>query len=176
MNALDTLIKVIDTINEVVGRVVAVITAVLVLVIFNDVVMRYVFNTSFVFTQELEWHLFAFIFLVGAGYTLLYNGHVRVDIVYARLSPRAQAWIDAVCCLLFLFPGCWLVLSTTIPFVETAYRTMEGSPDPGGIPYRWILKACIPFGYALMTLQGVSLFLKSLFVALGLRPAAKEAN
>ncbi|MFH1058180.1 MAG: TRAP transporter small permease subunit [Pseudomonadota bacterium] len=176
MNALDALIKVIDTANEVVGRVVAVITAVLVLVIFNDVVMRYVFNISFVFTQELEWHLFAFIFLVGAGYTLLHNGHVRVDIVYARLSPRAQAWIDAICCLIFLFPGCWLVLSTTIPFVENAFNTMEGSPDPGGIPYRWVLKACIPFGYALMTLQGVSLFLKSLLVALGLRPAAKEAN
>jgi TRAP-type mannitol/chloroaromatic compound transport system permease small subunit len=176
MKNLDNLVKVIDAVNEGVGRFVAVITAVLVLVIFNDVVMRYVFKKSFVFTQELEWHLFAFIFLMGAGYTLLHNGHVRVDIVYARLSPRTRAWIDAVCCLLFLFPGCWLVLSTTIPFVENAYNTMEGSPDPGGIPYRWVLKACIPLGFALMTLQGVSLFIKSLLVALGLKPAAKEAE
>ncbi|MFZ5587329.1 MAG: TRAP transporter small permease subunit [Thermodesulfobacteriota bacterium] len=176
MKNLDNLVKVIDAVNEGVGRFVSVITAVLVLVIFNDVVMRYVFKKSFVFTQELEWHLFAFIFLMGAGYTLLHNGHVRVDIVYARLSPRTQAWIDAVCCLLFLFPGCWLVLTTTIPFVENAYNTMEGSPDPGGIPYRWVLKACIPLGFALMTLQGVSLFIKSLLVALGLKPAAREAE
>lgn len=176
MNFLDTLLRVIDAINEGVGRFVSVITAALVLVIFNDVVMRYVFRTSFVFTQELEWHLFAFIFLVGAGYTLLHNGHVRVDIVYARLTPRAQAWVDAVCCLLFLFPGCWLVLTTTIPFVQTAFNTMEGSPDPGGIPYRWILKACIPLGFSLMTLQGLSLFIKSLLVALGLKPVAEEAK
>lgn len=176
MNWLMSLVRTIDAINEGVGRFVSWVTALLVLVIFNDVVMRYVFNKSFVFTQELEWHLFAFIFLVGAGYTLLHNGHVRVDIIYARLSPRAQAWVDAVCCLVFLFPGCWLVLATTIPFAQMAYNLGEGSPDPGGIPYRWVLKACIPLGFMLLTLQGVALFIRSLLVALGLIAPTEEAR
>jgi len=76
----------IDTTNEWVGRGVSWVTLGLVLVVFVDVVMRYLFNTSYVFTQELEWHLFAFIFLIGAGYTLLHEGHVRVDIFYQRAS------------------------------------------------------------------------------------------
>jgi len=86
MNVLKTLSRWMDTINEWVGRGVAWVTLGLVLVVFIDVVMRYLFNTSFVFTQELEWHLFGFIFLIGAGYTLLHNGHVRVDIIYQRLG------------------------------------------------------------------------------------------
>ncbi len=81
MNVLKTFIRWIDGLNEWVGRGVAWVTLALVLVIFVDVVMRYLFNTSYVFTQELEWHLFGFIFLIGAGYTLLHDGHVRVDII-----------------------------------------------------------------------------------------------
>ncbi|MEJ2039930.1 MAG: TRAP transporter small permease subunit, partial [Desulfosarcinaceae bacterium] len=77
----------IDHLNIWVGRFVAWTTALVVVVVFVDVVMRYAFKTSFVFTQELEWHLFAFIFLIGAGYTLLKDGHVRVDIFYQRMSP-----------------------------------------------------------------------------------------
>ena len=87
------------------------------LVVFVDVVMRYVFHTSFVFTQELEWHLFGFIFLLGAGYTLLYDGHVRVDIFYQRLSPSAKAWINLIGVLLFLIPGCVLIIATSWSFV-----------------------------------------------------------
>jgi TRAP-type mannitol/chloroaromatic compound transport system permease small subunit len=142
-------------------------TALVMLVVFVDVVMRYAFNTSFVFTQELEWHLFAFIFLMGAGYTLLYDGHVRVDIFYQRLSPKAQAWIDFVGVLLFLIPGCVMVIATSWSFVANSWAVMEGSPDPGGIPYRFLLKACIPAGFTLLLLQGVSLWIKSLFTILG---------
>ena len=82
MNAIKWLSRFIDNINEWVGRGTAWVTLALVLVVFIGVVMRYLFNTSFVFTQELEWHLFGFIFLIGAGYTLLHDGHVRVDIIY----------------------------------------------------------------------------------------------
>jgi len=142
-------------------------TALVVLVVFVDVVMRYAFNTSFVFTQELEWHLFAFIFLMGAGYTLLYDGHVRVDIFYQRLSPKAQAWINLIGVLLFLIPGCVMVIATSWSFVANSWAVMEGSPDPGGIPYRFLLKACIPAGFILLLLQGVSLWIKSLFTILG---------
>ena len=157
----------IDALNRWVGNVVAWATALAVAVVFVDVVMRYAFRTSFVFTQELEWHLFAFIFLIGAGCTLLRDGHVRVDIFYQQFSPKTQAWVNLIGVLLFLIPGCYLIISTSIGFVQAAYAVMEGSPDPGGIPYRWVLKACIPVGFVLVLLQGLSLGIKSFFTIMG---------
>ncbi len=157
----------IDALNSWVGRAVAWTTALVVLVVFVDVVMRYAFNTSFVFTQELEWHLFAFIFLMGAGYTLLKDGHVRVDIIYQRLGPKSKAWIDFFGVLLFLIPGCVMIIVTSSTFVANSWAVMEGSPDPGGLPYRFLLKACIPVGFVLVLLQGISLGIKSLLTILG---------
>lgn len=153
----------IDAINTWVGRFVSWATALVVAVVFVDVVMRYVFNTSYVFTQELEWHLFGFIFLMGAGYTLLKDGHVRVDIIYQNLSPKGQAWINLIGVVLFLIPGCLMIIITSSHFVHSSFSIMEGSPDPGGIPYRWVLKACVPAGFVLVLLQGLSLGIKSLF-------------
>ena len=132
--------------------------------------MRYVFNTSFVFTQELEWHLFAFIFLMGAGYTLLKDGHVRVDIFYQSMSAKSQAWINLLGVLFFLVPGCIMIIATSLSFVSNSWSVMEGSPDPGGIPYRFLLKACIPAGFILVLLQGFSLGIKSLLVIVGEDP------
>jgi TRAP-type mannitol/chloroaromatic compound transport system permease small subunit len=157
----------IDTLNTWVGTAVSWVTLLVVAVVFSDVVMRYAFNISYVFTQELEWHLFAVIFLIGAGYTLLKDGHVRVDILYQRFGARGQAWINLFGVLLFLLPGCYLVIATSLNFVRMSFAIFEGSPDPGGIPYRFVLKACIPIGFALMALQGVSLGLKSLLTILG---------
>ncbi|MCP4348867.1 MAG: TRAP transporter small permease subunit [Desulfobacterales bacterium] len=167
MNFLKKLSRWIDTLNEWVGRGVAWVTFLVVLVVFVDVVMRYVFNTSFVFTQELEWHLFAFIFLIGAGYTLLKDGHVRVDIFYQRMGPRAQAWINLMGVLLFLLPGCYMIIATSLQFVYNSWDILEGSPDPGGVPYRFVIKACIPVGFILVTLQGISLGIRSLFTIMG---------
>ncbi len=167
MHILEKIVRWIDWLNTWVGRFVAWFTAIVVLVVFVDVVMRYAFKTSFVFTQELEWWLFAFIFLMGAGYTLLKDGHVRVDIFYQRMSPKAQAWINLLGVILFLIPGCYLIISTSLHFVINSYSIMEGSPDPGGIPYRWVLKACVPAGFVLVFLQGISLGIKSLFTIVG---------
>ena len=175
MNALRSLANGIDKINEYVGRFVSWITALLVLVVFSDVVMRYVFQISFVFTQELEWHLFGFIFLVGAGYTLLHDGHVRVDIIYQKLGSKAQAWINFIGCLFFLFPGCFLVVFTSLGFVENSFAIFEGSPDPGGVPLRFILKSMIPLGFFLVWLQGLSLFIKSFLVIIGREESRQEA-
>jgi TRAP-type mannitol/chloroaromatic compound transport system permease small subunit len=174
MKVLKQLCHWIDGLNQWVGRGVAWVTLGLVLVVFVDVVMRYLFNTSFVFTQELEWHLFGFIFLIGAGYTLLHDGHVRVDIVYQRLGFKGQAWVNFGGVLLFLIPGCIMVITTSWKFTMTSFAMLEGSPDPGGIPFRFILKGCIPVGFTLLLLQGLSLGMHSLMQILGIEKAKEE--
>ena len=168
MSALQAIARWIDTLNEWVGRGVAWVSLGLVLVVFVDVVMRYLFRTSFVFTQELEWHLFAFIFLMGAGYTLLKDGHVRVDIFYQRLGYKARAWVNFVGVILFLIPGCTMIILTSWKFVYNAWSILEGSPDPGGIPFRFIIKGCITAGFVLLLLQGISLGIHSLLQILGI--------
>lgn len=168
MNVLKMFSRGIDTLNEWVGRGVGWVTLALVVVIFVDVVMRYLFNTSYVFTQELEWHLFAFIFLIGAGYTLLHDGHVRVDIIYQRLGLKGRAWINLLGVIFFLIPGCLMVMSTSWKFTVNSFMIMEGSPDPGGIPFRFIVKGCIPAGFFLLLIQGLSLAMHSLMQILGI--------
>jgi TRAP-type mannitol/chloroaromatic compound transport system permease small subunit len=167
MNTLKSVCNWIDGLNQWVGRLVAWVTLGLVLVVFIDVVMRYLFNTSYVFTQELEWHLFGFIFLIGAGYTLLHDAHVRVDIIYQRLGFKARAWINFVGVLFFLIPGCIMLIVTSYKFVYNAWSVMEGSPDPGGIPFRFLIKGAITVGFVLILLQGISLGIHSLFQLLG---------
>jgi TRAP-type mannitol/chloroaromatic compound transport system permease small subunit len=177
MNVLKLICRAIDTINEWVGRGVAWVTLLLVLVVFVDVVMRYAFRTSFVFTQELEWHLFAFIFLIGAGYTLLHDGHVRVDIIYQRLGYKARAWVNLLGTIFFLLPGCCLIIVTSWKFVANSFGMLEGSPDPGGIPFRFIVKGFITVGFTLLILQGVSLGIHSLLQIMGLEKSnANEEN
>ena len=174
MEAIKTITRLIDTLNEWVGRGVGWVTLGLVLVVFTDVVMRYLFNTSYVFTQELEWHLFGFIFLIGAGYTLLHDGHVRVDIIYQRLGFKGQAWINLMGVIVFLIPGCLMIIITSFKFVLTSFLILEGSPDPGGIPFRFIVKGFIPAGFSLLLLQGLSLGVHSLLQILGVETPKEE--
>ncbi len=165
MNILKKAVVVCDKINEWIGSYIVTSAVILfILVIFSNVIMRYVFNTSFVFMAELEWHVFAFIFLMGAGFTLLYDGHVRVDIFYSMMDRKKQAFINLFGVIVFLIPSCYLVLSTTIPWVIVAYKVGEVSIDPGGIPARFLLKATLPTGYFLMLIQGISLLIKSVFI------------
>ena len=168
MNALKRISSWIDAINQQVGRMVAWVSLGLVAVIFVDVTMRYLFNTSFVFTQELEWQLFGFIFLIGAGFTLLHDGHVRVDIFYQRLGFKNRAWVNLGGVLLFLIPGCLMVITTSWKFTMNAFEILEGSPDPGGIPFRFIVKGFIPVGFSLLLLQGISLGIHSVLQILGI--------
>ncbi|MBL6994853.1 TRAP transporter small permease subunit [Desulfobacula sp.] len=157
-----------DRINEWIGSfIVAPAVFIFILVIFSNVVLRYAFNTSFVFMAELEWHVFAFIFLMGAGYTLLHEGHVRVDIFYSLMDRKKQAFINLFGVLFLLIPSCYVVLTTTIPWVIVAYKVGEVSIDPGGIPARFLLKATLPVGYFLMLIQGLLLCVRSAFILLG---------
>jgi TRAP-type mannitol/chloroaromatic compound transport system permease small subunit len=174
LNWLKVLSAAIDRFNEVVGRMVSWVTLLLVLVVFVDVVMRYLFKTTFVFTQELVWHLFAFIFLIGAGYTLLHDGHVRVDIIYQRLGTKGKAWINLIGVIFFLIPGCYLVISTSWHFVSNSFSMLEGSPDPGGIPYRFIVKGTMTVGYMLLLLQGLSMGIHALLQLRGEETVEEE--
>jgi TRAP-type mannitol/chloroaromatic compound transport system permease small subunit len=157
----------IDAFQERFGRAVSWLMFGMVVVVFGDVIFRYVFSRSFVWVQELEWHLFGAIYLLAAGYTLLYDEHVRVDIVYSKLSPRGKAWIDFALLWVFFFPSCLLIIYTSWPFVKASYVVNEGSPDPGGIPARWVLKSVIIVGFALLLLQGVAQAIKSFYWAMG---------
>lgn len=167
MSLIEAICRWIDALNDKVGRATSWVTLLMVLVVFVDVVMRYLFNTSFVFTQEMEWHLFSFVFLIGAGYTLLEDGHVRVDIVYQRLSPKGRAWINLIGVIFFLIPGCYMVIHTSWGFVMNAWEVLEGSPDPGGVPYRFLIKSTITIGFTLLLLQGISLGLRCLMIISG---------
>jgi TRAP-type mannitol/chloroaromatic compound transport system permease small subunit len=172
---LINIVRWIDRLNAWIGSTVVTAAVLLfILVIFSNVVLRYVFNTSFVFLAELEWHLFAFVFLAGAGFTLLHDRHVRVDIFYSQMRRRKQAWVNLIGVVCLLLPCCYLVLSTTIPWVVDAYKVGETSLDPGGIPARFVIKAALPLGYLLMLLQGISLGIKSAFVLAG-SPLRTEA-
>jgi TRAP-type mannitol/chloroaromatic compound transport system permease small subunit len=138
----------------------------LVIVVCYDVFTRYLLKNSLVAVQELQWHLFALIFLIGAAYSLKHDKHVRVDVFYSRFSPRAQAWVNLVGSLLFLLPFCIIVIYSSQTFVANAFRIGEISPDPGGLPARWILKATIPAGFVLLLLQGLALASRSLLTIL----------
>ncbi len=165
--ALRELARQIDRFQDRFGRGVSWIMLLMVLVVFFDVIMRYAFNKSSVFTQELEWHLFGVVYMLGAGYTMLYDEHVRVDIVYSRWSPRKKAWSDFVLYFVFFYPSAIMVMVTSWPFVRDSYKVLEGSPDPGGIPYRFLLKSVIIVGFTLLTLQAISQTIKNFFWAMG---------
>lgn len=169
MNFIKKAIVYGDKINEWVGStIVSAATLLFIAVIFTNVILRYIFNTSFVFMAELEWHIFSFVFLLGAGFTLLHDGHVRVDIFYSMMDRKKKAWVNLLGVLFLLIPSCYLVLTTTIPWVMDAYRVGETSIDPGGIPARFLIKAALPAGYFLILIQGILLGLKSLLILMGI--------
>ncbi len=156
MNLMRKYIKVVDALNERIGILVNWLTTLLVINVFYDTIMRYAFKKGHISLQELEWHIFSVIFLVGAAYTLKHDGHVRVDIIYTRLNERAKAWINLFGSVFFLIPFCLIVFYATSGFVANSWAVRETSPDPGGLPARYVLKAMIPFGFSLVMLQGIA--------------------
>ena len=126
--------------------------------------------------QELEWHLFAIIFLVGAAYTLKYDRHVRVDVLYMKFKPKTKAWVNFLGSLIFLLPVCLIGIWSSKNFVMNSFLIGEGSPDPGGLPARYILKAVIPIGFFLLLLQGMALSFRSLIEITGKEVGTGEAD
>jgi TRAP-type mannitol/chloroaromatic compound transport system permease small subunit len=160
---LNRIAAALEALSEWSGRAVSWLVLGMVLLIGYDVAMRYLFQSGSVALQELEWHLFAVVFLLGGAYTLKHDEHVRVDVLHhGRLgSPRVRAWVDLLGTLLFLMPFCVVVIVSAWPFVHTSFQFAEGSPDPGGLPFRYLLKAMIPLGFALIFLQGIAILIRS---------------
>ncbi len=158
----------IDALNLGIGRVVAWLSLIMVLIGAWNAVARY--GGRFIGTDlssnaylELQWYLFSVLFLLAAAATLQADKHVRVDVLYGRLSPKAKAWIDLVGGLLFLLPFCVFALYVSWPMVTESFRVREVSPDPGGLS-RWPIKAAIPICFVLLIAQGVSEVIKRLAV------------
>jgi len=156
VTVLKKLSQYLNTINEVIGRAIAWLVLALTVIVVYDVSMRYLFREGSVALQEIEWHFFALIFLLGAAYTYKHNDHVRVEIIYQRLNPRQQLWVDALGDLFFLIPLCVIVIKSSWPFVGLAYDIMERSPDAGGLPWRYLIKSAIPAGFGLLALQAIA--------------------
>lgn len=154
---LDKLLDGVERFNAALGRMSAWLVVGLVGLTLYDVTMRYLFRSGSIAAQELEWHLFGLIILLGAAWTLQRDEHVRVDVFYAssRLSDRHRALIDIAGNLLFLLPFAILIIWSSVPFVMDAFARGEISPDPGGLAHRWLLKAAIPLGFAMLAAQAL---------------------
>ena len=161
--------SVIDQFTEWTGKVISCLVIILVLLVGYDVSMRYLFQSGSIGIQELEWHLFSIIFLIGAAYTLKHDEHVRLDVLYRSnfLSDKHRALIDAFGSLFILLPFCILIVISAWPFISQAYIYNEASPDPGGLPARWLIKSMIPLGFMLLILQGIAESIKKIVFALG---------
>jgi len=156
----------VDTLNEWVGRTVAWLTVGCVLTCFVVVVLRYVFDVGFPWLQELYVWQHAAVFMAGAGYTMLHRGHVNVDVLYGRMSPRGRAWVDILGTLMFLFPWLAVVAWTSASFVLSSWAIRESSSNAGGMPGLYLLKSLLWVLCALLFLQGLALIARqALFLA-----------
>ncbi|MDP4492718.1 TRAP transporter small permease subunit [Vibrio sp. AH4] len=176
MRSLIYIERMFNRLSDLLGWISSILFILLVVNVVYDVIMRYAFNDVSIAFQELEWHLFAAVFLLGIPYAIKAGGHVRVDIFYERLSLRAQAVIDILGTLFFLLPFCLLVAYFGIDFAKESYELGETSGDPGGLPYRWLIKSMISVSFIFMTISGLGLLIHSLNKMFNLRLMHADLN
>jgi TRAP-type mannitol/chloroaromatic compound transport system permease small subunit len=164
-----TISRLIDGLNERVGHTAYWMVLAAVVVSSGNAVVRYVFDYSSNAWLELQWYLYTSFFLIGAGYTLLRNEHVRIDIINSRLSPRTRAWIDLLGGIFFLLPMAILIMALAWPVFTASFALQETSPSANGL-LRWPVKLMMPVGFLLLALQGVSEIIKRAAFLLGLIP------
>ena len=160
-NLLQKFINLINTINENIGKVASWLTGILVVLVCGRVLGRMIFDSEPVWLPELEWHLFAMIFLLAAGYTLKHDKHVRVDLFYAKFSEKDKALVNLVGALLFLVPWCCLIIYVSYDYALGSFKILEGSPNPNGLPFRFIVKFAITIGASLLLLQALAMVANS---------------
>ena len=175
MKTLLRLSGLIDALNERVGRLTYWLILVMVLVSAGNASVRYAFDRSSNAWLEIQWYLFSAVFLLGAGYTLLHNQHVRIDVISGRLSKRARAWIDVLGTLFFLLPMAIAIMWMSWPVFVQAYELHEESSNAGGLIV-WPARLMVPIGFLLLVLQGISELIKRVAFLRGLIPDPSEKN
>lgn len=160
----------IDTFSYWTGRVVYWLTLLMVLIGAYNAIVRYAYPTlSSNAYIEMQWYLFSLVFLLGAAYTLRQSAHVRVDVLYGKLSPRGKAWIDLAGTVLFLIPFCVFIIWVSWSYVGNSWAITEQSPDPGGLP-RYPIKTIIPLAFGLLLIQSVSIVIRQVAFLRGAIP------
>ena len=159
-------INYLNNLTEKIGSLASWTSVIMVIVISLDVLIRYLFKFTFIWIVELEIYLFGFLFLLGAGYTLKHDKHVRVDVFYAKLSEKGKAWLDLIGGLLYLVPWCYVVITASWKYAYSSFLMGESSAQPGGLPALYILKFAITVGFFLLLLQGISTILNSVHIIL----------
>jgi TRAP-type mannitol/chloroaromatic compound transport system permease small subunit len=165
----------IDALNERVGRLSYWLILVMVLVSASNAAVRYAFNRSSNAWLEIQWYLFSAVFLFCAGYTLLHNQHVRIDVISGRMSRRARAWIDVLGTLFFLLPMAIAIMWMSWPVFVQAYDLHEVSSNAGGLMV-WPARLMVPVGFFLLILQGISELVKRVAFLRGLIPDPGEKH
>jgi TRAP-type mannitol/chloroaromatic compound transport system permease small subunit len=176
MKTLLTISRAIDAINERIGRTVIWLVLVMALISAANAMVRYAFNRSSNAWLELQWYLFAAVFLLCAGYTLLHNEHIRIDVLSSRLSARSRLWIDIFGTVVFLLPVSVFIVWLSWPVFVNAWASSEMSSNAGGL-VRWPARLLVPAGFLLLSLQGISELIKRIAALMGLipDPAARPA-
>ncbi|MFK8103077.1 MAG: TRAP transporter small permease subunit [Saprospiraceae bacterium] len=166
LQALEKTTQLINRFSEQIGRGVAWLCVALILLICYDVMMRALTDQTATWIIELEWHLFSLIFLFGGAYALKHDRHVRVDLFYANFSKRDKAWVNFAGTLFFLIPWCLVLIYFSYQFAFTSYEVGEGSPNPNGLPARYLIKFSICLGTIFLLLQAISMLLTALLTIL----------
>jgi TRAP-type mannitol/chloroaromatic compound transport system permease small subunit len=175
MKALLALSRAIDALNEHIGRTVYWCVLIMVLVSAANATSRYALDRASNAWLELQWYLFAAVFLLCSGYTLLHNQHIRIDVIAGRLSRRTQTWIDIFGTLFFLLPIAVYIVWLSWPIFMNAWNSNEISGSAGGL-IRWPVRAMVPAGFLLLSLQGVSELIKRVAFLRGLIPDPLERH
>ena len=175
MKPLLALSRLIDALNERIGKLTCWLILASVLISAGNAVVRYTFNMSSNAWLEIQWYLFSFVFLFCAGYTLLHNQHVRIDVISGQLSRRAQTWIDILGTLFFLLPMAITIMWLSWPVFVDAYRSSEVSTNAGGLSV-WPGRLMLPVGFFLLVLQGFSELIKRIAFLRGLIPDPGEKD
>ena len=175
MKLLLKLSGLIDALNERVGRLSYWLILVMVLISAGNATMRYAFDKSSNAWLEIQWYLFSAVFLFGAGYTLLHNQHVRIDVISSHLSKRTRAWIDLLGTLFFLLPMAIVIMWLSWPVFVESYRIHEVSTNAGGLII-WPARLMVPVGFFLLVLQGISELIKRIAFLRDLIPDPTEKD
>ncbi|WP_174377773.1 TRAP transporter small permease subunit [Sulfurospirillum arcachonense] len=157
-----------DKFADFIGNITGILMVLMMINVFFDVIMRYFFNTGSIGMQEMEWHLFSIVFLLGVSYSLKEDGHVRVDVIYDNLNYKKKAIINIVGTFIFLIPFALLIGFGSLEFVQESFQTAEISGDPGGLTHRWIIKSFVPASMVLLCIVAVGFIIKNINMYLGL--------